>query len=314
MWTPFCAGSRSTEQSISADDELLAPPAAHADRLLTPGDARARQAEPHLGRGGLEVGRGQLRASPSCRQTYQAATWPTTQTSPSLVSLACHDLRTPLATVYGFARTLTRASGLDPTADRYVEMIDAASRQMAELLDELCARRADRGRALRPELETRGPLTLAAAAAERLGDDRVDVSGHGRDGAVDAETGEAVGVGARPVRARHGGLDASTSSLDGAGARGLADHGGVGAGRLGEDLRDLGAAVAVRLSSSARRLGRRRRRHAARSASGLDPRGRPARRAPRARSQAGEPRAAAVPRRARVHPGGDESHPELSRR
>jgi signal transduction histidine kinase len=34
---------------------------------------------------------------------------------PKLVSLACHDLRTPLATVYGFARTITRADGLDPT-------------------------------------------------------------------------------------------------------------------------------------------------------------------------------------------------------
>ncbi len=27
---------------------------------------------------------------------------------PRIVSLACHDLRTPLATIYGFARTLTR--------------------------------------------------------------------------------------------------------------------------------------------------------------------------------------------------------------
>ena len=28
-----------------------------------------------------------------------------------LVGLACHDLRTPLATVYGFARTITRTEG-----------------------------------------------------------------------------------------------------------------------------------------------------------------------------------------------------------
>ena len=31
---------------------------------------------------------------------------------PRLVSLACHDLRTPLATVFGFARTLVRMEGL----------------------------------------------------------------------------------------------------------------------------------------------------------------------------------------------------------
>jgi signal transduction histidine kinase len=36
-----------------------------------------------------------------------------------LVGLACHDLRTPLATVYGFARTITRAEGLEPTLVGY---------------------------------------------------------------------------------------------------------------------------------------------------------------------------------------------------
>src|ERR1051325_4775405 len=54
-----------------------------------------------------------------------------------LVSLACHDLRTPLATVHGFAATLTRTAELAPPVDRYVEMIEQASTQMAELLDEL---------------------------------------------------------------------------------------------------------------------------------------------------------------------------------
>jgi signal transduction histidine kinase len=51
---------------------------------------------------------------------------------PSLVSLACHDLRTPLATVYGFARTLTRAGELDPRSARFVAMIEEASEQMTE--------------------------------------------------------------------------------------------------------------------------------------------------------------------------------------
>jgi signal transduction histidine kinase len=55
---------------------------------------------------------------------------------PELVSIACHDLRTPLATVYGFSRTLGRLE-LEAPASRYVEMIDAASDQLGELLDQL---------------------------------------------------------------------------------------------------------------------------------------------------------------------------------
>ena len=42
--------------------------------------------------------------------------------------LACHDLRTPLATVHGFAQTLARSEELDETAARYVGMINAANR------------------------------------------------------------------------------------------------------------------------------------------------------------------------------------------
>ena len=46
-----------------------------------------------------------------------------------LVSLGCHDVRTPLATVHGFAKTLTRTVDLEAPADRYVEMIEVASAQ-----------------------------------------------------------------------------------------------------------------------------------------------------------------------------------------
>ena len=42
-------------------------------------------------------------------------------TFPKLVSLACHDLRTPLATVYGFARTIARAEGIDPKLGGYAD-------------------------------------------------------------------------------------------------------------------------------------------------------------------------------------------------
>ena len=63
-----------------------------------------------------------------------------------LVSLACHDLRTPLATVNGFARTLERGDLPQPEA-RYVEMITAAAGQMGDLLELLgLAARIESGR------------------------------------------------------------------------------------------------------------------------------------------------------------------------
>src|SRR5437588_10725604 len=54
-----------------------------------------------------------------------------------LVSLACHDLRTPLATVHGLAKTLIRMGELDEQPARSVEMVGAAASELAELLDEL---------------------------------------------------------------------------------------------------------------------------------------------------------------------------------
>ena len=66
---------------------------------------------------------------------------------PRLVSLAAHDLRTPLATIHGFAQTLVRMGDLGQPKQRYLEMIDVASRQLAELLDELgLAARIEGGR------------------------------------------------------------------------------------------------------------------------------------------------------------------------
>ena len=66
---------------------------------------------------------------------------------PRVVSLACHDLRTPLATIFGFARTLTRTEVLDERSARFVGMIESASEQMTELLDQLgVAARIEAGR------------------------------------------------------------------------------------------------------------------------------------------------------------------------
>src|SRR5512132_3123241 len=95
-----------------------------------------------------------------------------------LVSLACHDLRTPLATVFGFARTLARTD-LEPPTDRYIEMIEAASTQLGELLDELSlVARIQAGR-YEPQLVPVDSLELARAAAAELEDGRVEVTGKG---------------------------------------------------------------------------------------------------------------------------------------
>jgi signal transduction histidine kinase len=96
------------------------------------------------------------------------------QPFPRLVSLACHDLRTPLATVYGFARTLTRTGDLDERSQRFLGMIEEASEQMTELLDLLGV--AARIEAKRWEPGLREANTLELAASD---DERVDASGEG---------------------------------------------------------------------------------------------------------------------------------------
>ena len=86
---------------------------------------------------------------------------------PRLVALACHDLRTPLATVHGFARTLARVELTDP-APRYVEMIEAATAQLAELLEELSLVARIEGGRFEPRLEEADSLVLAREAAGEL--------------------------------------------------------------------------------------------------------------------------------------------------
>jgi signal transduction histidine kinase len=164
-----------------------------------------------------------------------------------LVSLACHDVRTPLATVHGFVKTLERTVALEAPADRYVEMIDAASAQMAELLDELSlAARIEAGR-YDPVLREANTLTVAQGAVDRLGEDRVQVRGEGAAVETD-EQALTRGVSALAQSAlRHGGLEEVSIVVRGE----EIDIAPVTAASakvvLGHDRRDLGAAVAVRL-------------------------------------------------------------------
>jgi signal transduction histidine kinase len=161
-----------------------------------------------------------------------------------LVSLACHDLRTPLATVVGFAHTLTRQGGLDETAARYVGMISAGADQLGELVDELSlAARIEAGRyePVRKELDT---LELARAAAEELGEERVAVDGEGAVLELDVEATKRSVAALAQCALRHGGLEQVRLDVRGGELRLSPVTRSSGPVLLGEELRDLGAAVA----------------------------------------------------------------------
>lgn len=162
-----------------------------------------------------------------------------------LVSLACHDLRTPLATVYGFARTVTRADGLEPTLKGYSEMIETASQQLAELIDELSLAARIEGGRYEAKLGAVGTGELAAAAAELLGAERVSVSGEGGEVSVDVEATKRSVSALVQCALRHGGLDEVAVMADGAELRISPITPASAPVVLGESLRDLGAAVAV---------------------------------------------------------------------
>jgi signal transduction histidine kinase len=166
---------------------------------------------------------------------------------PRLVSLAAHDLRTPLATIHGFAQTLIRMGDLGEPKQRYMEMIDLASRQLNELLEELgTAARIESGR-YEPSLQPIQSLGLAESAAIQLGEERVKVSGKGSEVHVDPKATER-GISALAQAAlRHGGLDEVALQVNG---RRLSISPVTASSApvvLGDDLRDLGAAVAVRV-------------------------------------------------------------------
>ena len=165
----------------------------------------------------------------------------------SLVLLACHDLRTPLATVHGFAQTLARQGELEEPEARYVDMINSASEQIADLVDELAlGARIAAGR-FDPVLKERDTLELAQAAAATLGEERVEVDGEGSEVEVDPNATERAVSALARCALRHGGLEQVHLSARGGELELTPITAASAPVVLGEDLRDLGAAVAVRL-------------------------------------------------------------------
>jgi signal transduction histidine kinase len=164
-----------------------------------------------------------------------------------LVSLAAHDLRTPLATIHGFAQTLVRTGELDAPNDRYVEMIAAAAAQLAELLDELGLAVRIEGDRYEPNLQPVDTLELARGVATELGDERVRVGGEGADVRVDVDATQRGLAALAQCALRHGGLEQIECEAQRDALTISPVTPASGPVLLGEDLRDLGAAVAVRL-------------------------------------------------------------------
>jgi signal transduction histidine kinase len=163
-----------------------------------------------------------------------------------LVSLACHDLRTPLATVFGFARTLTRAGELPDPAARYVEMIEAASEQMGSLLDDLgVAARIEAGR-YDPVPQERDTLELAQAAAARAGDKVTAVGDRGEIVEIDSGPVERSLAALARAAQRHGAVEVELA-VDGREFRISPVQPEAAAVVLAQELKDMGAAVALML-------------------------------------------------------------------
>jgi signal transduction histidine kinase len=161
-----------------------------------------------------------------------------------LVSLAVHDLRTPLATVSGFARTLQRTSLGDPT-DRYVEMMVAASNQLADLLDDVgLVSRIESGR-WEPNVQEADSLELARDALHEVPGARVD--GDGATVRVDRDAAATALRQLTTCALRHGGLDEVDVSVTGSEIAIAPIVESAAAIVLGEEARDLGAMIAGRI-------------------------------------------------------------------
>jgi signal transduction histidine kinase len=184
------------------------------------------------------IGRSRLRTDQNGLSARQLA---------DLVSLACHDLRTPLATVAGFATTLAQDPGLGEQHARYVGMIEAAAAQLGELIDELAFVARIEGERYEPTLVEKDTLDLAREAAQLLGSDLASAVGEGASTPVDAD--DTVPALAALTRAalRHGGLEHVELTAAGNAVRIAPVQAAVAPIVLAEDVRDLGAAVAVRL-------------------------------------------------------------------
>jgi signal transduction histidine kinase len=158
---------------------------------------------------------------------------------PRVVSLACHDLRTPLATIFGFARTLTRTGELDERTMRFLGMIEEASQQMTELLDGVgVAARIEGGR-WEPAL--RGADTLELATTD---DERVATEGVGETIETEPESVSRALLALAVAAARYGPSEQVTWRVQGRELELVPVTADAAPVVSGESIRDLGSLVA----------------------------------------------------------------------
>jgi signal transduction histidine kinase len=166
---------------------------------------------------------------------------PTDQRFPDLVALACHDLRTPLATVAGFAATLLRMGQLDEPSTRYVGLIESAAKQLGQIVDDLSVvARIQSGR-LEPAVETVDTLALAGEAARQLPDGLVAAQGSGAPAAVDPRLTTRALAALANAALRHGALERVELEVDGRTVLLPAVNDEATEVVLGSSPRDLGA-------------------------------------------------------------------------
>lgn len=169
---------------------------------------------------------------------------PTEDTFARLVSLAVHDLRTPLATVSGFARTLQRTPLGDPQ-DKYVEMMVAASNQLAELLEDLgLVARIESGR-WEPNIQEVDSLELARNAAGAV--EGASADGSGATVRVDRDGAETALRQLARCALRHGGLKELDVQVTEAEIAIAPVTEGAAPILLGQEARDLDALIALRV-------------------------------------------------------------------
>jgi signal transduction histidine kinase len=164
-----------------------------------------------------------------------------------LVSLAVHDLRTPLATVSGFARTLQREDLGEP-ANQYVQMMVTATGQLADLLEDIgLVARIESGR-WEPNVQDTDLFELAQEAAAQVEGARVE--GDGGIVRVDRDAATTALRQLANCARRHGGLDEITIAVSGPEAAIEPITEAAAPVLMREQMRDLGAAIAARIVSA----------------------------------------------------------------
>jgi signal transduction histidine kinase len=174
--------------------------------------------------------------SPSCSYASSALD----ADFPRLVSLACHDLRTPLATVQGFAKTMVRLDDLEEAKlKKYLGLIDTASDELALLLELLSLAARIEGGRYEPVTREADSLELARAAVP-------DATGTGAPVQVEPDAVERALASLARAATRHGGVEVLVS-VDGPRIRFEPVLESAAPIVLAENQKDLGAAVAVSL-------------------------------------------------------------------